>query len=84
MKKSKEIKATIIFILLSIISTGCAVNNKILMGRGASSYLADLKERFVRKPYTAKYIRWRGSERVIALILNTDSRGFESISKLYD
>jgi hypothetical protein len=74
----------IIFILFSIIPAGCAVNNKVLMGRDASSYLADLKERFVRKPYTAKYIRWRGSERVIALIFNTNGGGFESISRLDD
>ena len=74
----------IIFTLFSIIPAGCAVNNKILMGSNASSYLGDLKERVVKSHYTVKYIRWRGSEGVIALILNTDGRGFESISRLDD
>lgn len=83
MTKIRLYKTVVICILL-LISSGCGVNNKVLMGKDASSYLADLKERFVRKPYTAKYIRWRGSERVIALILNTDGRGFESISRLDD
>ena len=83
MTKTRLYKTVVICILL-LIPSGCGVNNKVLMGRDASSYLADLKENLVKKPYTVKYIRWRGSEGVIAIIFNTDGGSFESISRLDD
>lgn len=75
---------TFILILLSIIPAGCAVNNKILMGSRASSYIGDLKERLAKRLYTVKEVRWRGSDDIIAFIFNTDGGGFEYISRLDD
>jgi hypothetical protein len=61
-----------------------AANEKILMGSKASSYIGDLKEKFVGKPYTVKAVRWRGSEDIIAFVFNTYGGGIEFVAKRDD